>query len=231
MIPYVIFKGVKSTAISGLLICELPSISKPQMRILNTEIDGRDGDIIDELGYSSYEKSLSIGLTRDYDINQIIKYFSGKGTLILSNEPDKVYHAAVYAKVDYERLLKFKTAIIEFHVQPYKYLLDEESVILDINNETELNVLNVGLERSKPIITLYGEGEVQLSVNGVNVFSINIDDEFVVIDSLEQEAYKDTVLKNRNMIGEFPILEPGQNIIQWTGNVTKIVVEPKSRWL
>ena len=231
MIPYVIFKDVKSTTIPGLLICELPSISKPQMRTLNTEIDGRDGDITDELGYSSYEKTLSIGLTRNYDVNQIIKYFSGSGTLVLSNEPDKVYYAAVYARIDYERLLKFKTAIIEFHVQPYKYLLNEQPVILDITAETELNVLNVGLEQSKPIITLYGEGDVQLSVNGVNIFSINIDDEFVVIDSLEQEAYKDTVLKNRNMIGEFPILEPGQNIIQWTGNITKIVVEPKSRWL
>ncbi len=231
MIPYVIFKGVKSTTIPGLLICELPSISKPQMRTLNTEIDGRDGDITDELGYSSYEKTLSVGLTRNYDVNQIIKYFSGSGTLVLSNEPDKVYYAAVYARIDYERLLKFKTAIVEFHVQPYKYLLNEQPVILNITAETELSVLNVGLEQSKPIITLYGEGDVQLLVNGVNIFSINIDDEFVVIDSLEQEAYKDTALKNRNMIGEFPILEPGQNIIQWTGNITKIVVEPKSRWL
>ena len=52
-----------------------------------------------------------------------------------------------------------------------------------------------------------------------------------MIDSINEEAYKNETLKNRNMSGEFPILESGVNIITWTGNLTKIKVEPKSRWL
>lgn len=231
MRDYIIFKNIKSSSLEGLLICELPPITKPKMRTSIVEIDGKDGDIIEELGYESYQKILHVGLTRNFDINKIIKYFSGSGDLVLSNEPDKVYKATIYSKVDYDRLLRFKTAEIEFHVQPYKYLLNEAPFELDITNETELEVSNVGLEKSKPIITLYGEGEIQLSINGRDVFSVNIDDEYVVINSIEEDAYKENVLKNRNMLGEFPVLEIGINIIKWTGNLNKIIVEPKSRWI
>lgn len=231
MRDYIIFKNIKSSSLAGLMICELPPITKPEMRTSIIEIDGKDGDIIEELGYASYQKTLQIGLTRNFDINQIIKYFSGSGDLVLSNEPDKVYKATIYSKVDYEKLLRFKTAEVEFHVQPYKYLLNEAPFELNITNETELKVSNVGLEKSKPIITLYGEGEVQLSINGSDIFSINIDDEYVVVNSIEEEAYKENVLKNRNMLGEFPILEIGINTIKWTGNLNKIIIEPKSRWI
>lgn len=231
MRDYIIFKNIKSSSLEGLMICELPPITKPEMRTSIIEIDGKDGDIIEELGYASYQKTLQIGLTRNFDINQIIKYFSGSGDLVLSNEPDKVYKATIYSKVDYEKLLRFKTAEVEFHVQPYKYLLNEAPFELNITNETELKVSNVGLEKSKPIITLYGEGEIQISINGSDIFSINIDDEYVVVNSIEEEAYKENVLKNRNMLGEFPILEIGINTIKWTGNLNKIIIEPKSRWI
>lgn len=228
---HITFKDIDSRLFDNLIICELSPISKPEMRVSITTIDGADGDIVDELGYSSYDKTIKIGIKNAKDIDKIIKYFSGKGDLILSNEPDKVYKAQIYSKVDYNRLLSYKTANVVFHVQPFKYLLNEAPFILDINQEKELKISNVGYEQSKPIITLYGSGEVSIAINGVYLFTIDIDDEYVVIDSLNQEAYKGEDLKNRNMIGEFPVLDCGVSIITWTGNLTKIVVEPKSRWL
>ena len=227
----IVFKNIESDSIKGLLISELPPITKPQMRTSITEIEGRDGDIVEELGYESYNKPLKIGLTRDFDIDQIIKYFSGSGDLILSNEPDKYYKANCTYQVDYERLLRFKTANVKFHVQPYKYKLNEIATELEITEETELIVVNEGLEVSKPIISLYGSGIINISINGISSFEINIDEEYVVIDSLEEEAYKESILKNRNMNGNFPSLNPGENVITWTGNLTKIIVNPKSRWL
>ncbi len=83
---YIVWKGVNSSTIPGLLIQELPSISKPPMRYNTINVDGRDGEIIEELGYGSYDKVLSIALTRGFDINQVIKYFSGSGNLVFSHE-------------------------------------------------------------------------------------------------------------------------------------------------
>lgn len=227
----IIWKNKSSDSIQGLIISELPPITKPNIRTSITEIEGKDGDIVEELGYSSYDKNIKIGLSKNYNIDEIIKYFTGSGDLILSNESDKVYKASIYNQIDYEKLLRFKTATIKFHIQPYKYLKDENIVSLDINGETELEVENVGLEDSKPIMTLYGDGIVDIYLNDIEIFKINIDDEYVVIDSIEEEAYKDTVLKNRNMVGEFPNLKSGINKISWSGNLTKIEIQPKSRWL
>lgn len=230
---YVIFKGINSNTFSNLIISELPCISKPELRIETTEIDGKDGDIIDELGYASYDKTLKIGLTSSDNIDKIIKFFSGSGKIIFSNEPDKYYKAYIYEQVDYERLLKFKEADITIHVQPFKYLLNEEDIVLNITNQTSLVVNNQGLEKSKPIIKLYGSGTISISLNSLTSFSVNIveEDGYVIIDSTEEEAYTDTELKNRNMTGEFPLLESGDNTITWTGNLTKIEITPNSRWL
>ena len=122
---YIIFNGKNSNEIEGLIIQELPEITKPKLRTNNVVIDGRDGDIVEELGYASYTKQLSIGLNTKADIDEVMNFFTGKGKVIFSNEPDKVYDVLADDKVDYKRLVKFRQATVKFHVQPFKYLVDE----------------------------------------------------------------------------------------------------------
>lgn len=230
---YIEWKGKRSNTIPGLIICELPPITKPKMRTSITKIDGRDGEIIEELGYESYTKNVKIGLTKNYDVDSIAKYFTGEGTLIISDEPKRVYNSKIIDKVDYEKLLRFKTATVKFHTQPFKYLKDEPSKKLIISSETSLIVKNQGLEKAKPIITLYGSGTIEILINNNSIFTYTFPegDSSVVIDSIQEEAYLDGIFKNRNMLGIFPILEPGDNVITWTGTLTQIIVEPKSRWI
>jgi predicted phage tail component-like protein len=226
----IIWKDTESTEIKGLLISELPPISKPKMRVKETEIDGVDGSKIEELGYESYDKTIKIGLTGKFDINEVIKYFSGAGNVTFSNEPDKYYRARIIDQIDYERLLRYRTANIKFRVQPFKYELDESPVTLTASGKS---VTNNGLETSKPRMTIAGSGTIELYVNSLKVFTYTFPEgeTEVVVDSEKQDAYLGVFLKNRNMTGDFPILQSGENIISWSGNVTSIVVEPNSRWL
>ena len=108
----IIWKGIPSTDIQGLIICELPPITKPEMRTRETEIDGKDGSIIEELGYSSYTKSMKIGLHSIYNIDKVIKYFTGEGDIIFSNEPDRVYRAKITDKIDFTILLRYRQATV-----------------------------------------------------------------------------------------------------------------------
>ena len=130
---YVIINGVNSLTIKGLAINELPPIVKAPMRVLQEEIDGRDGDIITDLGYGAYDKIMTIGLYDGYDINEIIAFFNEEGTIVFSDEADKYYNFKIIEQIDYERLIKFRTASITFHCQPFKYPLTETPV--EITNE------------------------------------------------------------------------------------------------
>ena len=118
---YIVLNGVKSTMIKGLLIQTLPPISKPLVRTAVEEIDGRDGDIVTKLGYSAYEKDMSIGLFGDFNIDDIIQFFDSEGEVTFSNEPDKYYNYQIIEQIDFDRLLRYKTAVVKFHCQPFKY--------------------------------------------------------------------------------------------------------------
>lgn len=118
---YIVLNGQRSTNIKGLLIQSLPPISKPLMRNKIEQIDGRDGDIVTKLGFSAYNKQMSIGLFGDYDVDEVIQFFTSEGTVIFSNEPDKFYYYQILDQIDFERLIRFKTATVTFHVQPFKH--------------------------------------------------------------------------------------------------------------
>ena len=51
--PHIIINGKSSLEVSGLMICSLPPITKPKMRVTAQEIDGKAGDVVTELGFSS----------------------------------------------------------------------------------------------------------------------------------------------------------------------------------
>ena len=130
---YCILNGKKSTLIKGLLIQSLPPISKPLMRTSKETIDGRDGDIIRKMGYSAYDKQMKIGLFGDFDIDEVISFFDSEGIVIFSNEPDKFYKYTIINQIDFERLLRFRTATVTFHCQPFKYSSVDNSYLFDIN--------------------------------------------------------------------------------------------------
>lgn len=95
-----------------------------------------------------------------------------------------------------------------------------------------LNVNNLGNHTAKPIFEIEGVGKVDFMLNNSNVFSYSFDDDGkVVIDSEKEDAYLGLILKNRNMNGDFPIFNPGENKFTWDGLIKNISVSKKSRWL
>ena len=358
---YVILNGVKSTTIKGLLIQSLPPISKPLIRTSVEEIDGRDGDIVTKLGYSAYDKQMSIGLYGDYDVDQVIQFFDSEGTVIFSNEPDKFYNYEIINQIDFEKLIRFKTATVTFHVQPFKFsavddafsfsnnemnvsiysatkngvTINAENGVISlegtatsatefyvpinamtlgvgdytlkattdgtgesccsirvigsvpsdadsfggtylplsnsglasmsatltasktfnyvwfyITSGTAMNftlnvemlnedldsceVFNRGNINSRPALTIYGSGTINLSINGAQLFVINLADaEFITLDGEQMNAYQGNILMNRSVAGDYTnlVLNVGTNTISWVGNVTQLEIENVSRWI
>ena len=229
---YIIWNNKDSRDIKGLLICELPPITKPNMRVKETAIDGVDGSFIEELGYESYDKSITVGLKIGADVDEILEYFTGNGEVVFSNEPNKYYIARIIKGIDYTRLLRYRTATITFRVQPFKYdLLEVERYAT--SERQSMIIENIGNYTAKPIITITGSGTVELSVNGNAIcrYEFPSGQDTVIFDSEKQDAYLGNMLKNRNMVGEFPIFEKGNNTLSWSGTVESIQIKRYSRWL
>ena len=229
---YIIFDGKDSREIKGLLISELPIISKPNMRAKETVIDGVDGSTIEELGYESYDKDIVIGLKIGADLDKVTEFFTGKGKIVFSNEPDKYYVGQFIKNIDYSRLLRYRVAKVTFRTQPFKY--NRVEVAREATAaRTSMIVENIGNHTSMPLITIKGSGTVELTVNGDKVcrYTFPNGENAVLLDGEKQDAYWENTLKNRNMYGEFPIFEKGNNVISWSGTVEKIQIKKYSRWV
>lgn len=230
---YVIQNGKDSRYIKGLLIQELPPITKPLMRTSIEQIDGRDGDVITRLGYSAYNKKMKIGLFGEYDIDDIITYFNSSGTVTFSNEPEKYYVYDILDAIDYERLMRFRTAEITYHVQPFKYSNIEKLKVFS-NPTSDITIRNNGNYVSKPIIHIKGTGTINLSLNGVQLFRIDLSTtNSITIDTGRLEAYNGDVLMNRYVVGDYDkfVLKVGPNSVSWDGQLTYIAFEKLSRWI
>lgn len=232
---YIILNGKKSNLLNGLIISNLPPISKPKIRYTAEEIDGVDGDIISKLGYGAYDKTFDIGLSYNYNIDDVIEYFNSEGQVIFSNEPDKYYNYTILNQIDFEKLIRFKTAKVTLHVQPFKYSTVESTKTYNFSESNQsLIVRNNGNIYSKPIITLFGSGTINLSLNGREVLIIVLNGS-IVLNMQTQNAYNPETFDflNRSISGDLKnlYLSVGANTISWTGNITKVEINYCSRWI
>lgn len=233
---YLSLNGTFSDSITGLVISELPPVSKPAIRTQAEEIDGRDGDIITKLGYSAYDKTVRIGLMDADKIDNVISFFDSSGEVIFSNEPDKYYRYQILNQIDFAQLLEIRTADVVFHVQPFKYSATETDIEASYGgaDPKTLSVTNSGNVNAKPKITITGSGTIDLSLNGSQIFSIDMSGiSTISIDAETMEATGGGVLRNRLVTGDYDafVLQPGSNTLTWTGNVTDIALTRYSRWL
>lgn len=238
MRPYIIINGKNSNNIEGLVVSTLPPIIKPAIRTNIEEIDGRDGDIVTKLGYSAYDKELDIGLSYKYNVDDVIDYFDSEGIIAFSNEPDKFYRFQALEQIDFEKLVRFKTAKVTFHCQPFKYSCAEHTRIYEINDSKgNVVVRNNGNVYSEPIITIKARGEVNISLNNNSNLTLLFSDteyQTIKIDVEGLNAYYESgAFANRAIAGDYADLrfDIGRNTLSYSGIVKEITFNNYSRWI
>jgi phage-related protein len=237
MIPFLIINDISSKTVNGLLIQSLPPISKPKIRTSKEEIDGRDGDIVTPLGFSAYDKTVSIGLKGDYNVDDVISYFNSSGKVIFSNEIDRYYNFNIYDTIDLEKLIRYRVADVKMHVQPFKYDANEVEKTYSYTDVTEATITarNLGNVYSKPTLTITGTGSISVYLNNTQIFSISLNTAQTIIIDVEQMNAYDTEgnYLNRRVVGSYDnfILNTGLNTITINGSITSVSVNKISRWI
>lgn len=230
MYQYFIWNGIKSTDM-GVIMLKAPPVSIPQRRVSEIKVSGRNGVLHeDDKTYANYTKEAECHVMDRSQIDNVCGWLTGFGEVTFSSEPDKVYRAYIKNQISFGSILKnINDFLIQFDVQPFKYRANPFRDDLELTAPTIIR--NGGTVYSEPIITVYGSGDIILSINGVDfpLYGVNGS---ITIDSEMMEVFKGNANQNSKYGGEtFPRFEVGENVISWTGNVTKIEIQPKWRWL
>lgn len=234
---WVKLNGQSSSTINGLVITSIPPITAPPRRYNQILIDGRDGDIIEDLGAAPYDKQFTILLHNSFDPDEVLSFFSSSGDVIFSNEPDKRYLYTMIGNINIAKgnYNSVKVATVTLHCQPYKYDAEETPISQTITSQTSISVTNSGNVTAKPSIVVTGSGQVTFRMNGDTVLRVTLTSGTpITIDAEALEATKaDGTSANRLVTGniEEMALRPGSNTISWTGTLNSISISKYSRWI
>ena len=224
------FKGVDSREM-GVIVTAMPETVRAERRIESITVAGRNGSLhTDEGVYESYDRTMECALIKRARLDEITAWLVGSGEMTFSTEPDKVYRVTIANKISITQMMRvFQKFQVILDTQPFKYSVNAAGDALELTAPTTIR--NSGTVYSEPLITVYGSGNITLTINGAD-FPLYGVQESITIDSEMMEVFKEDTNQNGKYGGvDFPRFEVGKNEISWTGNVSKIKIQPRWRWL
>jgi predicted phage tail component-like protein len=230
------FGGKDSFIDYGIIVSSRPTLPTPKRRVSFIDIPGRNSNIrFDEGTYEDVTIVLECTIKRRNNIMEQIDnikawlFGSGETDLTFSFQPDKKYRAQAINAIDFKQVFKYISKFpVIFNCRPFKY--STENSVLIINQSGE-QVINPGTIESEPVISIFASGDVALKINGEQINLVGIVEK-ITVNSEIQGCYDDGGdNKNEKMVGEFPKLKSGTNIIEWIGNVSKVEILPNWRWI
>jgi predicted phage tail component-like protein len=219
----------------GIYLSEKPALPRAERNFRYTEIEGKHGSLTEDIKtYKDIKIELNCWMLNTDIPNNVLdnlnNWLNGEGGILtfsyLSNKYFKVKEIKDHAIKESSGIFgEFEVTLI---CEPFRYLTSGLNTTTLTTTPTTIN--NIGTLESKPYIKVYGDGNITLIINGLNVVLNNVVS-YLEIDSEMEEVFVGTNLVDQ-MLGEFPVLKVGSNSISWSGGtVTKIEIIPKWRCL
>lgn len=228
------FDGVMSTD-KGLILRAMPKRPIPAERGEQITVPGRSGFLW--IGENGARETIQIGADCEsaagYSPETVNTWLLGKTALLrFSDDPDYAYRArCIEAFARENKFASFDTQVftVVFDAQPYRYVYPAPSTVTITASGGTL--VNAGTVDSLPRVTVTATGEYSVTVNGCE---IDVTGGSVIIDSELMDCFDAdgvTPANSRVALGDFPRLSPGTNSVTWTGSVTSVAIERRSRSL
>ena len=228
------FDGTRSDDM-GLRVARLPDIPAAEARGESVEIPGRDGALwLPDHTFRPVTMRVTFEAGGATDIEAATAWLTGEGRLVLSTFPEHYWRARVVRGFQWEPGIHPGggwQGSVEFSCQPFRYRLGDPS--MDPITEPG-TFMGDGTWPARPVVTVYGSGSITLMLNDASVLLEDVDDH-VTLDCDAMMAFRDdenvsptvTLLSDGD---EWPTLEPGLNLINWTGSVLRVEIRPNWRW-
>lgn len=217
----------------NLFLENYPSIPISNEEYEEVRVEGRSGSLYINKG--TYEdKKIPFTFTIlseriDIDFDRVYEWLTDiEDNRLLFGRYDRCYKVK---KVIFGDLKKEFRTIGEFTVtficEPFSCDLDVVTHEITSNN---FNFNYEGNAPSEPLIKIYGSGNIQVTINGETMAINNVTDYVEVDSKLLQVRNLDGTSKDNDTLGDFILFAKGENIITYTGNVTKMIVEYTTKY-
>jgi phage-related protein len=226
------WNGEKCTAF-GIHVSHQPAITRPSERATFTNVPGRSGTLTTLEGEDVYDDlilSAECFIENTARLQEISGWLRGGGVVTFADRPGGFYNARIVNQIAFEKILRgnpHRSFAVNFRCQPFWYAKNIQPVVLTQSTGILNNPGNVP---SEPVITVFGSGEITLMVS-LAVVELDGISGSITLDTPLMEAYSGAMSMNSNMSGDFPTLMPGMNAVSWTGNVTRVEIQPNWRYL
>ena len=225
------WNGVRSTDL-GIRVTELPPITLPAERVSFVNVPGRAGSLTvleNEDVYDDLLLTATCVVQNTEQLDEIAAYLKGSGKVSFANREEGYYFARIVNQIPFEKILRgnpHRQFAVTFRCKPFFYLDDSPTYTL-----TKMTFLtNPGAVRAEPVITVYGSGDITLMV-GMTIVELTGVNGSITLDTPRMEAYCGNVSANMKVSGDYPMLGTGATAISWSGNVSRVTVQPNWRTL
>ncbi len=220
------FKGISSNDMKVVIEEEEHFLTKAAQKYEVTDIEGRDGAIYDELGYSDINRPIKVQILDVSKLDDILVWLNGEGEF---EYKDRITTARFYNELEPERNACVKIIDTNFIRAPFWYKKIDNYVT--VTNA----VTNEGNIASRPTIRLEkgNSNDVELTIGSVRFVYHFKGETYVEIDCEQMSVLYNELRRNRQIeIGyQFPKLEIGNNIITKHSGDATIKIKRKDRWL
>lgn len=230
MYGFILDNTIHSNKDLSLRISGVPVLPTSERVVEHIDIDGREGTLTIEKGWKNIEFSMKAVLqSSDYltKWREILPKILSAQTITFTNDPSVHYKIK---QVKTSGLLQVLSSMWEFEIDficsPFRYMNDTAM----ITRTSSGTISSKGNIYSLPRIKVYGSGERTLTINGKAIV-LNLQSEYLVLDSELKECYYGDVAANNLMSGDFPIFIIGSNRVTLGTGITRLEIEPRWRYL
>ena len=199
-----VFKGISSEDMEVIIEEEEHFLGKASQKYEMTEIEGRDGALFEEQGYTVINRPIKVQILNTDKLYKILAWLDGVGILEYKG---KITKARFYADLNPVRNASIKIIETNFIRDPFwSKKRDDFIEVKDI-------VINEGTIYSQPIIRLEkkSENKIDITINDVRfLYNFPENEDYVEINCEEKSVKYNNLNRNRQIKIDynFPILFP-----------------------
>lgn len=220
----------------GVYLKERPDIPTAEQHVEHIEIRGRvDGELTKKYGFKNVEFFANFHMFDESEgfrkVYRKAKQNLLKAKTLIFDDDSEVYYKVKTVLIDDSPTVLFKYGEIPttFILDPFQYEISNAPQTIT----SRTVITNEGYE-AQPIITATCSGTGTIYINEMPIIIQNINGT-ITIDSEMMNAYRKVgalvTNLNSHMIGDFPILRNGNNVIEFDGDISQIELITNKRWL